>query len=64
MLIKFNHEIQHGDSVIIRGDPFDGFKAIYDQHLEGSECVRFLLDFLHGLQTRIKVSEKMIKPIK
>ena len=36
-----------GDPVIIQKGPFDGFKAIFDTELSGTERVRVLLQGLH-----------------
>jgi len=39
-------DLNTGDAVVIRGGPFDGYEAIFDTRLHGSERVRVLLTFL------------------
>jgi len=58
----FHSHLQHGDPVIIQGGPFDGFQAIFDARLEGSDRVRLLIKLLHGQQKRVQMPETMIKP--
>ncbi len=59
-----NPQLQHGDPVIIQGGPFDGYQAIFDRKIEGSERVRLFLKMLHGQQIPIQTPVKMIKPLK
>lgn len=54
----------HGDPVIIQGGPFEGYQAIFDTHLEGSERVRLLIKLLRGQQVRVQVPSRMVKPKK
>ena len=57
-------QIAHGDPVTIHGGPFEGYQAIFDTRLEGSERVRLLIKLLRGQQVRVQVPSKMVKPIK
>jgi transcriptional antiterminator RfaH len=54
----------HGDPVTIHGGPFDGYQAIFDTKLEGSERVRLLIELLRGQQMRVQVPARMVKPKK
>jgi len=58
----YHHQLKHGDPVIIQGGPFEGYQAIFDTRLKGSERVRLLVKFLRGQQVRVQVPNKMIKP--
>lgn len=61
---NFQKQLHHGDPVIIQGGPFEGYQAIFDTHLEGSERVRLLIKLLRGQQMRVQVPSQMIKPKK
>jgi len=60
--IKGAHGLKHGDPVIIQGGPFDGYQAIFDATLEGSERVRLLIKLLHQHHIRVQVPAEMAKP--
>lgn len=60
----FHKQLRHGDPVIIEGGPFEGYQAIFDTHLEGSERVRLLIKLLRGQQMRVQIPTKMVKPKK
>ncbi len=55
--------LKHGDPVIIRGGPFDGYNAIFDTALDGSERVRLLVALLRNQQVRIQVPARMAIPV-
>lgn len=55
-------QLTHGDPVTIHGGPFEGYQAIFDTRLEGSERVRLLIKLLRGQQVRVQVPAKMVKP--
>jgi transcriptional antiterminator RfaH len=57
-------QFTHGDPVTIHGGPFEGYQAIFDTRLEGSERVRILIKLLRGQQVRVQVPSKMVKPKK
>lgn len=62
---KLHHqEIKQGDQVIIEEGPFEGYEAVFDTRLEGSERVRLLVKLLRGQQIRVQVPDQMIKPKK
>ena len=54
--------LQTGDPVIITGGPFEGYQAIFDTALEGSQRVRVLIELLHARHIRVQVPEEMAKP--
>jgi len=56
------NQLNHGDPVTIQGGPFEGYEAIFDTRLEGSERVRLLIKLLRGQQMRVQVPAKMVKP--
>jgi transcription antitermination factor NusG len=58
---SFHQKLSHGDAVTIQGGPFEGYQAIFDTHLEGSERVRLLIKLLQGQQMRVQVPSKMVK---
>lgn len=60
----YYNQLSHGDPVIIQGGPFEGYQAIFDTRLEGSERVRLLVEILRGQQVRVQVPSKMVKPKK
>lgn len=60
----YYNQLSHGDPVTIQGGPFEGYQAIFDTRLEGSERVRLLVRLLRGQQMRVQVPLKMIKPKK
>ena len=49
--------------MLINGGPFDGYKAIFETTLRGSERVRVLLKFLEVKQ-KLELSIKQIQPKK
>ncbi|MEA3326930.1 MAG: transcription termination/antitermination NusG family protein [Chloroflexota bacterium] len=55
--------LKHGDPVIIRGGPFEGYHAIFDTALEGSERVRLLVALLRNQQVRIQLPAQMARPV-
>lgn len=57
-------QFTHGDPVIIQGGPFEGYQAIFDVRLEGSERVRLLIQLIRGQQVRVQVPTDMVKPTK
>ena len=57
-------QFAHGDLVSIQGGPFEGYQAIFDTRLEGSERVRLLIKLLRGQHVKVQVPIKMVKPKK
>lgn len=60
----YYNQLSHGDPVTIQGGPFEGFEAIFDTRLKGSERVRLFVKLLRGQQIRLQVDQKMVKPKK
>ena len=58
------NQLSHGDPVTIQGGPLEGYEAIFDTRIKGSERVRLLVKLLHGQQMRVQVPTKMVKPKK
>lgn len=56
---KYQKALKHGDPVIIKGGPFEGYQAIFDTAMKGSDRVRLLIKLLHGQQIRVQVPEDM-----
>ncbi|MFA7407009.1 MAG: transcription termination/antitermination NusG family protein [Anaerolineaceae bacterium] len=61
---KQQEQLAQGDPVLILGGPFEGYQAIFDARIEGSERVRLLIKFLRNQQVRIQVPANMVKPKK
>jgi transcriptional antiterminator RfaH len=53
--------IQTGDVVQIQGGPFDGYEAIFDVRLPGSERVRVLLKLLQARQVSLDLPASQIQ---
>lgn len=56
--------LQHGDVVIIRGGPFDGYQAIFNARLPGSERVQVLLKLLQIQQKKLELPAAHIERLK
>ncbi len=56
-------EIKQGETVLIQGGPFAGYKAIFDARLAGEERVRVLLKLLK-VQQKLDLPVEMIQRIK
>ncbi len=57
-------EIEKGETVLIQGGPFAGYKAIFDARLAGEERVRVLLKLLWVQQMKLDLPVDMIQRIK
>ncbi len=57
-------EVKHGDAVIIQSGPFEGYEAIFDTRLPGSERVRVLLKMLSQRNLPIELDAGHIRPTK
>lgn len=53
--------IQHGDEIEINYGPFEGYQAIFDVRLPGSERVRVLLRLLDARQVPVEMNASSIK---
>jgi transcription antitermination factor NusG len=53
--------IKPGDKVYIQDGPFQGYEAIFDSRLTGSERVRVLLKFIENRQVPIELSVGQIR---
>ena len=53
--------LQIGDAVTIEGGPFDGYHAIFDARLPGTERVRVLLKLLQTRQMNLELPATQIK---
>jgi len=58
------NQLQPGDPVTIQNGPFEGYEAIFDTRLKGSERIRLFVKLLQGQQIRVQVDKKVIKPKK
>jgi transcriptional antiterminator RfaH len=54
--------VQRGDSVEIGGGPFEGYPAIFDARLPGTQRVRVLLRLLSGAFVKIDMDSQDIRP--
>ncbi len=59
-------EFKPGDLVVIESGPFEGYEAIFDVHISGSERVRVLLKMLNQNQVALELKagsvRKKLKP--
>lgn len=56
--------LERGETVVIEGGPFDGYKAIFDARISGNERVRVLLKLLQVEQLRLELPAGQIRPVK
>jgi transcriptional antiterminator RfaH len=56
-----HRQLKHGDPVEVKSGPFEGYQAIFDTALKGSDRVRLLIKLLHGQQIRVQVPRGMVK---
>ena len=54
--------IKSGEVVVIQGGPFDGYEAIFDVHLPGTERVRVLLKLLQARHMSVELPATQIQP--
>jgi len=52
---RLSSGLKHGDLVVIHSGPFDGYEAIFDTQLPGSERVRVLLKILNVRELRVEL---------
>ncbi len=53
-----------GDLVVIREGIFDGYEAIFDSHMPGTDRVRVLLQYLKGRQIPLVLSSQQIESVR
>jgi len=53
--------LKPGDTVVIDSGPFEGYEAILDDHLSGSERVRVLLKMLSSRQVPLEIGVGSIR---
>ena len=53
--------LKKGETVVIRGGPFDGYEAIFDTRLAGTERVRVLLKLLRVRQMNVELPATQIQ---
>jgi len=56
--------LQPGDPVRIQGGPFEGYQAIFDARLPGTERVRVFLQLLRVRQMKLELPANQIQKIK
>lgn len=56
--------IKHGEMVVIQGGPFEGYRAIFDARVSGSERVRVLLKLLQAQQLKVELPAAQVRPLK
>ena len=52
--------LKPGDEVLIQGGPFEGYDAIFDTRISGSERVRVLLKILNNQSVRVELPARQI----
>jgi transcriptional antiterminator RfaH len=53
--------LKRGDAVLVQGGPFNGYKAIFDARLPGSERVRVFLKLLEVRQMKLELPANQIQ---
>lgn len=56
--------LKPGETLLIQGGPFDGYEAIFDARLPGSERVRVLLKLLQRRQLRVELPASQIERLR
>ena len=54
--------LKPGETVVIQGGMFDGYEAILDAHLKGTERVRVLLKLLQVRQMSLELPATQVRP--
>jgi transcription antitermination factor NusG len=54
-------KFQHGDKVVIEGGVLNGYEAIFDEKLSGTDRSRILIKFLNDYAKRIEISNQFLK---
>lgn len=54
-------ELKPGDLVVIEDGPFEGYEAIFDVHISGSERVRVLLKMLNQSQIPLELKANNVR---
>ena len=56
--------LRRGETVVIQGGPFDGYEAIFDTRLAGTERVRVLLKLLRARQMNLELPAAQIQRLR
>lgn len=56
--------LRHGETVRIEAGPFEGYEAIFDARLPGSERVRVLLRLMSRQQVPLVLPAGQVRPVK
>jgi transcriptional antiterminator RfaH len=56
--------LQQGEVVVIQGGPFDGYEAIFDTRLAGTERVRVLLKLLRAKQMQLELPAAQVQRLR
>ena len=56
--------LEPGETVVIQGGPFDGYEAIFDTRLAGTERVRVLLKLLRVRQINVELPAAQIERLR
>ena len=56
--------LRHGETVRIEAGPFEGYEAIFDARLPGSERVRVLLKLMSKQQVPVVLPAGQVQPVK
>lgn len=57
------NDLKAGEILEVTGQPFTGYRAIFDAHLPGHERVRVLLQTLQGQKVRVALPVRQLKRI-
>jgi transcriptional antiterminator RfaH len=54
--------LKPGETVVVQGGLFDGYEAILDAHIKGTERVRVLLKLLQTRQMSLELPAEQVRP--
>ncbi len=57
-------DLKRGETVVIQGGPFDGYEAIFDTRLAGTERVRVLLKLLRARQMSVELPAAQVQRLR
>ncbi len=57
-------DLKKGETVVIQGGPFDGYEAVFDTRLAGTERVRVLLKLLRARQMNVELPAAQIQRLR
>jgi transcription antitermination factor NusG len=60
---QYYDELVHGQPVLVRSGPMEGYTGIFDTRLSGGERVRLLLDYMYGRTMVVEMDAARVEAI-